>query len=125
MRYETWVAYAEQCDGGTEVVDVRESWEFAWAPGKVRSDSADVLTDLANLPKEAHVGSAALAKLLGVCKKSIERAVRRDELPRPFRMGGKSVWLVRTILDHFQCRQNAALVKQDARKKKLATVGGN
>ena len=122
MRSETWVAYVERADGTKDVVDVCESWEFPQEPCRLSGDREIVWSDLANLPKEAHLGAVALAKLLGICKKSVERAVRRDELPSPFKMGGKSVWMVGTILVHLQRRQDAALAKQATHAKKITMI---
>ena len=74
-----------------------------------------VLTGLAELPPEAEVDTAALGRILGRSRKTIQRAVRRGELPAPFRFMGRNVWLVSAILDHFRARQKAALKLQAQR----------
>ena len=74
-----------------------------------------VVTVLAELPRDAHVDAEALGRMLGRCKKSVQRAWRRGELPPPVKFMGRHVWLVGTIRDHFQARQDAAL--REARKR--------
>ena len=73
------------------------------------ADNGGIVTELATLPPEAHLDGEALGRMLGRCRKSIQRAVRRGELPPPFKFMGRHVWLVKTILDHMKARQNAAL----------------
>jgi hypothetical protein len=68
-----------------------------------------VVTALAELPAAAHIEIGALATMLGRHKKSIERAVRRGELPPPIRFLGKQVWLVDVIREHMRARQEAAI----------------
>lgn len=75
----------------------------------------EVIRKLAELPSQAQVDCEALGLMLGRCKKSVQRAVRRGELPPPFRFMGKHVWLVNTVLKHMQLQQNAAL--QEASKR--------
>jgi len=68
-----------------------------------------VITELAELPPDAHVDASALARILGRSKKAVQRAVRRRELPAPFWFLGKHTWLVKTITDHFNALQRKAL----------------
>jgi len=72
-----------------------------------RSDG--IVTALAELPHAAHLDIRALAKILGRSVRSVERAIRRDELPPPIRFMGKRIWLVGTITEHMAARQQAAL----------------
>lgn len=74
-----------------------------------------IVTALAELPRDAHLDAEALGRMLARCKKSVQRAWRRGELPPPVTFLGRHVWLVGTILDHFHARQDAA-VKQAARR---------
>lgn len=68
-----------------------------------------IVRGLAELPPQAHLDGAALGSILGRCKKSVQRAVRRGELPPPFRFMGKHVWLVKTLVEHLEEQQAAAL----------------
>jgi hypothetical protein len=70
---------------------------------------AGPVTGLAELPCDAHLDTESLAAVLGRSTRTVARSVRRDELPRPFRLNGHNVWLVGTILDHFRALQEAAL----------------
>ena len=79
-----------------------------------------VVTALAELPPDAHLDAEALANILGRCKKSIQRAVRRGELPPPIKLMGKHVWLVRTILEHMKTRQEAAVKWAKQRDLKIS-----
>ena len=92
--------------GGTRAV------ETAAAVGDGSTDdsrSDGIVTGLAELPREAHVNIRALARMLGRSVRSVERAVRRGELPPPFRFMGRRVWIAGTIIDHMAARQQAAL----------------
>ena len=75
-------------------------------------------TALAELPPEAYLDAEALGKLFGRSKKTIQRAVRRGELPAPIQFLGRHVWLVGCIQDHFQARQRAAILLQKQRHKR-------
>ena len=90
-------------------------------------EPGSVITRLAELPPEAHLDIAALARILGRHRKSVERAVRRGELPPPIRLFGQGVWLVGYVLKHFQQRQEAAVKRaerrEQARRKEIARVG--
>ena len=78
------------------------------------------ITALAELPRDSHLDTAALARMLGRSKKTIARATRRGELPPPVKFLGRHVWLVGTILDHMQARQTAAICQADQRERRRA-----
>lgn len=80
-----------------------------------------IFAQLASLPAGSHINARGLAEALGICKKSVERAVRRGELPAPFRMGGRNVWMVSTILEHFEARQRQALEKAGRMERRRAS----
>ena len=69
---------------------------------------------------DAIVDAAGLAQILGRCKKTVERAVRRGELPRPFRFMGKNVWMRHKILAHLNQRQDEVLRCQQQHEKRIA-----
>jgi len=92
--------------------DERSREEFSPSPATAPpggSPRAGVVTALAELPPDAHLDAEALGRILGRCKKTIQRAVRRGELPPPIKFMGRHVWLVRTILEHMGARQTAAV----------------
>lgn len=78
-----------------------------------------IITELAKLPPDSHLDGEGLACILGRCKKSVQRAVRRGELPPPFKFMGRHVWLVKTIRDHMELRQRAACEQLDRRLARL------
>jgi len=82
-------------------------------------EGGGVITFLTELPPDAYLDSETLGRLLGRCKKSIQRATRRGELPPPFKFLGRNVWLVKTILEHMEARQEAACRKVDRRVHRL------
>jgi hypothetical protein len=73
-----------------------------------------VIAALAELPPEALIDEAGLARIFGRCAKSVGRAVRRGELPRPVRLFGRPTWTARVVLDHLNARLEAA--KRDAER---------
>ncbi len=68
-----------------------------------------VQTWLTQFPRDAYVNAVELGCLLRRCKRTIERMWRRGELPFPLKLGGRNVWMMGCIVDHFQMRQAAAL----------------
>jgi predicted DNA-binding transcriptional regulator AlpA len=88
------------------------------AIAKVSVAPAGIITALANLPADSVLDKSALAAALGRSKKSVQRAVRRGELPAPFKFLGKNAWLASAIVAHFQSRQASALAEA-ARLTKL------
>ncbi len=68
-----------------------------------------VVTALAELPPDAVIDAAALAQMFGKCRKSIQRAVGRGELPAPATMFGKAVWTAAAVREHLARRQAEAI----------------
>jgi len=79
-------------------------------------NTSGIVDELAKLPPNAHIDGDGLGRILGRCKKSVQRAVRRGELPPPFRFMGRHVWLVKTILEHLE-RQQEDAARQAARRE--------
>lgn len=67
-----------------------------------------IIRELADLPAETVVSEDGLAKILGKCRVSVKRAVKRQELPMPVRMFGESVWTVQALRDHISTRLRRA-----------------
>ena len=67
------------------------------------------LAALADMPRDRTVDVPELARLLGRCEKTIHEAIRRRELPAPFKLLGRQTWTVKGLLDHFQSLQTKAL----------------
>ena len=67
-----------------------------------------VISKLAELPPRAWLDEAALADVLGVTTRTVERMVTRFELPPAIRIAGRSMWAAGRILDHFEARAAAA-----------------
>ena len=72
-----------------------------------------VCSSLAALLPTAHIDAAALATMLNRSKKSVQRAVRRGELPRPFKLLGKHMWMAGAIVEHLHTLQTNALKQAD------------
>jgi len=85
--------------------------------------SEGIVTALAELPPNAHLDSEALGQILGRCRKSVQRAVRRGELPPPVKFMGKHVWLAKAILAHMEARQDAVVDQAERRTVRLAGHG--
>lgn len=63
-----------------------------------RGKNAGVITGLAELPREAILNEAALARVFGVVPRTIKRMVARYELPPPVLLASKRCWKVGTVL---------------------------
>jgi predicted DNA-binding transcriptional regulator AlpA len=83
-----------------------------------------IVTDLADLPAESLVFKKALAAMLGKCTLTVDRMVRRGELPRPVRFTNQDVWTAGTLREHMNQRLEAAArerAKIQARISELAS----
>jgi hypothetical protein len=115
---KTWVAWDDDRNDGDQPLDVVNEWELeANEPKKLAGEAP--LCALATLAPGTHLDASGLASVLGVCKKTVERATRRGELPAPFRLNGRNTWMVSAIIAHFEDRQKAVLLKQQQRVAKL------
>ena len=61
-----------------------------------------------------------LARLFRKHQASIHRAVQRRELPRPTRFGGKSIWTVGALRQHFKTRLEEAAAESVALEKRIS-----
>jgi predicted DNA-binding transcriptional regulator AlpA len=73
------------------------------------------LTILACLPDMAMLDDRALARALGVCKRTVRRMATRHELPPPIRQAGKSLWIAGKVRAWISERAEQA--EQKARKE--------
>ena len=87
-----------------------------------RPDTSGIVTGLAELPHDAHLDAEALARILGRCKRSVQRAARRGELPPAIRFMGRHVWTVGAILNHFTKRQAEAAKKAARRDANISQI---
>lgn len=81
-----------------------------------------VCTALAELPRDAHLDAEALGRIFGRCKKTIQLAWRRGDLPPPIKFMGRHVWIVGTILDHLQAKQEKALEEAQRRERSISQL---
>jgi hypothetical protein len=109
----------EDTTEGQRVVEAYTDAELN-AMQAINANPSGVCIDLATLPVNAQLDMHALAKIFKRSKKSIQRAIRRGDLPKPFRMMGKCVWLAGVIIDHFVEKQKAALQLDEKRKERLS-----
>jgi excisionase family DNA binding protein len=49
-------------------------------------------------PVPRHIGRSELARQLGVSTRTVDKLVRQGRLPRPFRLGAKSVFRAEQVL---------------------------
>jgi len=61
-----------------------------------------IVTQLAILPKDALLDETALARALGISKRTVRRMVGRFELPPPVRFAGRSTWQAGKVLTYFE-----------------------
>ena len=61
--------------------------------------NSGIITGLAELPREAILDEAALARVFDVVPRTIKRMVVRYELPPPVLLASKRCWKVGAVLD--------------------------
>ncbi len=74
---------------------------------KKRSSSDNkglILTGLTELPEKAMLDGAALAKALGVTKRTVRRMVGRYELPPSIRLRGRSMWFAGKVVAYLEAQ---------------------
>lgn len=84
------------------------------------SRAGSIFVELASLPATTPLDLGALARLIRRCTRSVQRSVARGELPPPFRLNGKSMWLAGAVIRHLEEKQADALCaarRQDARRR--------
>jgi hypothetical protein len=113
---DAWLQ-VEDTEYGPVVVNAFTTAELEKMDREARLRSG-ICQDLATLPANAHLDMRALAKILKRSTKSIERAVRRGDLPKPFRFMGKCVWLAGVIVEHLKAKQAAALETAERQAKR-------
>jgi hypothetical protein len=64
-----------------------------------------VCVEFAVLPPNAYINIDGVAKILKRSTKSVQRAVRRGDLPAPFKFFGKRTWLAGGIVEHLKKKQ--------------------
>ena len=85
------------------------------------AEAGSVIVELATLPPGATVDEAALARILGRSKRTIQVAVSRGDLPPGFLFLGRRTWLVGALVKHLEAMQEAALkaaARRDAKRPK-------
>ena len=67
-------------------------------------EQASRLVELSEMPPSALIAIDDLAKQLNRDHESIRKAIKRGELPQPFRLCSKRYWLAGQLLDFFHRR---------------------
>ena len=70
-----------------------------------------ITTELAQYPADTLLDERALAAALGASPRTVRRMVARAELPSGFRLGGRTVWLVGTVLKYLEDRAGNAAAR--------------
>lgn len=81
-----------------------------------------LVTRLATLPRGALINERALAREFGCSIWTIQRMVKRKELPVPVRVHGTPCWTCGSILDHMEARLAAAQKLAEREQARLAAV---
>ena len=77
--------------------------------------NAGIITILAELPRDAILDEAALARIFGVVPRTIKRMVARYELPPPVLLASKRSWKVGAVLDWID--DNIRRTEKDAKRQ--------
>ena len=80
---------------------------------EAEGDRGSELAEVIALPPTAILTKAALARLMHRHPVSIDRAVKRHELPPPTRLCGQRVWTAGAIARYLDGRLNEALEKDE------------
>ena len=78
-----------------------------------------VIRELGDLPGDAIISEAAIAKIFDRHRVSIKRAVERGELPPSIRLFGEPVWTVKALREHFTKRLDQAREESEQLQKKI------
>ena len=81
-----------------------------------------IIRDLGDLPADAVVTEEGLAKIMGKCRTSVKRAVKRGELPVPVRMFGEPVWTVAVLRDHLNRRLEEAKRDRERLERRISQL---
>ena len=81
------------------------------------------LVALAELPPNAIIDQAALARALSVTERTIRRMVARFELPPGVPLAGRTVWLAGKVLAHFAAAADAAACEAQGVAARLRRIG--
>ena len=79
-----------------------------------------VIKELGELPPDAVVSEAALAKIFNRHQVTVKRAVERGELPPSVRLFGEPVWTVQALRDHIAKRLEAAKKEAEQLKRRIS-----
>jgi len=117
-RIATWLELKDTPEG-PEIVNAYTEEELE-ANAREPVVTPGIHTEFTSLPASAHVDMRGVARLLKRSTKSIQRAIQRGDLPKPFRFMGKCVWLAGVIVQHLESKQKAALQLDAKRKERLS-----
>jgi len=82
------------------------------------------VTQLAELPAESLLDSAALARCLSVSTRTLRRMAGRGELPKGIKLGGRRVWIAGKILEFLAHRADRHAAEAKKVAARLAVVRG-
>ena len=86
------------------------------------TDQSGIVAILAEMPPEAIIDEAGLARIFGRHPVSIKRAVKRHELPPGVRLFGKPTWTARAVLDHLNHRLEAAKRDKERLQRRISEL---
>jgi len=84
--------------------------------------NVQIVRELGDLPPDAVVSEAALAKIFDRHRVSIKRAVERGELPPSIRLFGEPVWTVRALREHLSKRLEAAKKEAEQLQRRISQM---
>jgi len=83
-------------------------------------DHNGIIAALAELPPDALIDEAALARIFNRHPVSIKRAIRRRELPPSVRLLGRQTWTAKVVLDHLTARLEQAKTDVDRLQRRIS-----
>lgn len=83
-----------------------------------------IFTSLAELPAQAILTEAAMAKAFGVTGRTIRRMVARYELPPPVTISGRSTWFAGRVLTWIESKAERQEREAGKMLAKIAALSG-
>ncbi len=86
------------------------------------TDHNGIIATLAELPPEAIIDEAGLARIFNRHPVSIKRAIRRGELPAGVRLFGRQSWTAKAVLDHLNRRLEEAKRNAERAQQRISRL---
>ena len=77
------------------------------------------IVQLAELPTQALLDVTNLAEILRVSRRTVQRMANKNEIPRPVRQAGRSIWMAGRVLAHIEAE---SIKREEEARKDFARL---